>query len=168
MIAVYFGQITVRHVNPVYIMFHYGMRKHYQNTRLATNIPFRPEMLPHNYDALRFSLKGERSIRPIESIKKSVVQCSRLVNIPVPEFTHGIFECTEPMDILEIRARNNHSRTLPISLENPSNNDDFSKFSKKPILLTITGRGHAIKKSTQNLAANKQFKLGIILYLNCL
>ena len=48
---------------------------------------------------------------------------------------------------LEIRARNNPSPTLQIkSLENPSNNDKFSKFSKTQILLTITGRGHAIKK----------------------
>ena len=56
-----------------------------------------------------------------------------------------------------------------ISLENPSNNDNFSKFSKRQILLTITGRGHVKKESTQNLAANKQqSKLEIILYLNCL
>ena len=42
------------------------------------------------------------------------------------------------------------------SLENPSNNK-FSEFSKRQILLTITGGGHAIKKkSTQNLSANKQ------------
>ena len=32
-----------------------------------------------------------------------------------------------------------------ISVENQSNNDNFSKFSERQILLTITGRGHAIK-----------------------
>ena len=33
-----------------------------------------------------------------------------------------------------------------VSLENPSNNDNFSKFSKRQTLLTITGSEHAIKK----------------------
>ena len=37
------------------------------------------------------------------------------------------------------------------SLENPSNNDKFSKFSKRQILLTITGRGHAIKKNPHRI-----------------
>ena len=32
-----------------------------------------------------------------------------------------------------------------ISLENPSNVDNFSKLSKRQIPLTITGRGYAIK-----------------------
>ena len=39
------------------------------------------------------------------------------------------------------------------SLENPSNIDDFSKLSKRQIVLTITGSGNAIKKS-QYLATN--------------
>ena len=39
------------------------------------------------------------------------------------------------------------------SLENPSNIDNFSKLSKRHIVLTITVRGNAIKK-TQHLATN--------------
>ena len=34
-----------------------------------------------------------------------------------------------------------------ISLENPSNIDNFSKLSERQIILTITGRGNAIKNT---------------------
>ena len=38
-----------------------------------------------------------------------------------------------------------------ISLQNPSNIDNFSKLSKRQILLTITGREHAIKKNPHRI-----------------
>ena len=45
--------------------------------------------------------------------------------------------------------------TLPsnTSLENPSNIDNFLRLSKRQIVITVTGRGNAIKK-TQHLATN--------------
>ena len=57
----------------------------------------------------------------------------------------------------------------PCSRNTCTQQPTFPKSKKRQILLTITGRGHAIKKNPQNLATNKQqFKLEIIVYLNCL
>ena len=50
------------------------------------------------------------------------------------------------------------------SLENPSNIENFSKLSKRQIVLTITGRGNAIKK-TQYLATNINNPNGKLFYI---
>ena len=67
---------------------------------------------------------------------------------------------------LEIRVRNKPSSTHSsnTSLENPSNIDNFSKLSKRQIVLTITGRGNTIKK-TQYLATNINNPNGKLLYI---
>ena len=59
-----------------------------------------------------------------------------------------------------------------ISLENLSKIDDFSKLSKRQIVLTVTGRGNAIKNNTQTgnyflfklLVVKLTFKISIVLY----
>ena len=51
-----------------------------------------------------------------------------------------------------------------MSLENPSNVDNFSKLSKRQIFLTITGRGNAIK-NTQYLGTNIKNLNGKLFYI---
>ena len=51
-------------------------------------------------------------------------------------------------DKWEICARNNASTTLPISLESPSNIDNFSKLSKRHIPLLKLEQGMQEKKNT--------------------
>ena len=77
----------------------------------------------------------------------------------------------EHISILELRARNNTSPTLPISLSRIQvTMIIFFKIPKKTNPPDYNWKRTCNKKkSTQNLAANKQqSKLEIILYLNCL